>query len=402
MPIDFQGLSSQLNNLARTLRDSLPDQRATLNEALALFNSLDAITIEEAIAAQSATQRLPWLVAQPLTYPLDAKTPAPPIPDHFVVVAADGSNMPPNRHSPIHFYVINTGTIWLEYGGNAQCEMETHTRLYFETEDLFLDGDTRQYPVEGSRLSVRMAVEELRALRQAVEQVQARLPGIPIVALLDGTLILWPIQTEPEQVRTPLLRMYLETLDWFAEQQIPIASYISDPGSYELTNLLRIALCAREATCCRTLALPPNGTPLAFCRSLERIRDATLMRHHLFPGERSTLFASMSQILEHYRDHVVRFFYLHTGEEIARIEIPDWVAQSSNLLALTHAIVWDQCRRSGSQPPYPPALHEAHECAVLSTHDRQTLLHLLEEELARHKITVQWSAKSMHKRLRGV
>lgn len=402
MPIDFQGLSSQINNLARSLNEARPDQSATLNEAIALFNSLDEATIEEAIDAQKTTQRLPWLVAKPITYPLDAKTPAPPMPEHFVVVAADGSNMPPDRHNPIHFYVINTGAIWLEYGGDAQCEMTTQTRLYFETEDLYLDGDTRQYPVEGSRLSARMAVEELRALRSTVEKVQTRLPGVPIVALLDGTLILWTIQTEPEQVRTPLLRMYLETLDWFAEQRIPIASYISEPGSYELTNLLRIALCAREPTCCRTLATPPSGTPLAFCRSLERIRDAALMRRHLLPGERSTLFASMSQILEHYREHKVRFFYLHTGEEIARIETPDWVAQTPELLALTHAAVWDQCSRSGTQPPYPPALHEAHECAVLSTQDRLTILHLLEEELARHQITVQWSAKSMHKRLRGV
>ncbi|WP_060687206.1 DNA double-strand break repair nuclease NurA [Ardenticatena maritima] len=402
MPINFQGLSQHIQSLAKELRTDLPDRRAILDEAIALFNSLDEDTIEAARDAQSTTQRLPWLVARPLTYPLDAKTAAPPPPHHFIVAAADGSNMPPDRHTSIQFYVINTGMVWLEYGGTAQCELETETTLYYQTEDLYLDGEARQYPVEGSRLSARMAIAELHALRRAVEEARHRIPDTPIVALLDGTLILWTIQTEPDQVRKPLLEEYLQVLDWFAEQHIPVASYISDSGSYELTNLLRIAICARQTTCCRPPTPPATEGPLALCRSLERIRDAALMRRHLSPGERSILFASESQILKHYREHEVRFFYMHTGEEIARVEIPDWVAQDPDLLALTHAALWDQCRRSGSQPPYPPALHEAHECAVLSTQDRQNILNLIEEELARYQISIQWSAKSMHKRLRGV
>ena len=42
------------------------------------------------------------------------------------------------------------------------------------------------------------------------------------------------------------------------------------------------------------------------------------------------------------------FFYLNNGQEIARIEVPDWVATNKTLVSLTHALILDQCYKGRS------------------------------------------------------
>ena len=62
-------------------------------------------------------------------------------------------------------------------------------------------------------------------------------------------------------------------------------------------------------------------------------------------GERSALFISPSKIVrERYGDHRVHFFYLRVDDEIARIEIPQWVAENDALLNLTHTLPEDLTR----------------------------------------------------------
>ena len=60
------------------------------------------------------------------------------------------------------------------------------------------------------------------------------------------------------------------------------------------------------------------------------------------------------------------FYYLNGGAEIARVEVPDWLAEDSELLALSHAMLVKQCQLGLG---YPVATSEAHEQAVISGHD---------------------------------
>src|SRR5205823_1602462 len=100
------------------------------------------------------------------------------------------------------------------------------------------------------------------------------------------------------------------------------------------------------------------------CGVLEYATDALLFRRILRRGERSPLFGSRSRVLNEYRDveNRVRFFYLNTGDEIARVEVPAWVGDSPSLLDQVHALVTDQIRKGDG---YPRALSEAHEQAVV-------------------------------------
>ncbi len=74
----------------------------------------------------------------------------------------------------------------------------------------------------------------------------------------------------------------------------------------------------------------------------------------------------------------MHFYYLNVGEEIARVEVPRWVAQDETLLALGHSLILDQCRRGQG---YPVAISEAHEQAVLNGNDRQIFKDLLARSL---------------------
>ncbi|MFH1031285.1 MAG: DNA double-strand break repair nuclease NurA, partial [Chloroflexota bacterium] len=128
--------------------------------------------------------------------------------------------------------------------------------------------------------------------------------------------------------------------------------------------------------------------------------DRELFASVLGEGERSTLFISPSSIVrEHYGEHRVYFFYLKMEEEIARIEIPEWVAKDENRLGLVHCLVLDQCRRGQG---YPVALSEAHEQAVVREADRQNFWQLVESLLTEERLPDQTSNKSRSKRTRWI
>ena len=114
-------------------------------------------------------------------------------------------------------------------------------------------------------------------------------------------------------------------------------------------------------------------------------------------NERSDLFASTSLILEQYGDHRVRFFYLNAGSELARVEVPRWVAEDNALLELTHAALVDQCRKGHG---YPVAISEAHEQAVVTVGDREEFRLIVEDALQRQRLPVYTSEKNRSKRLK--
>jgi len=86
-------------------------------------------------------------------------------------------------------------------------------------------------------------------------------------------------------------------------------------------------------------------------------------------------------------------------EEIARVEIPTWVAENEELTNLVHSLVLDQCQRGHG---YPVALMEAHEKAVVTIADRERFWQLVELSLAEDRLYVRSSGKRRSKVLRWV
>jgi len=90
---------------------------------------------------------------------------------------------------------------------------------------------------------------------------------------------------------------------------------------------------------------------------------------------------------------------LRLDDEVARIEIPKWVADDQVLLEQMHCVVLDQCRRGQG---YPVALSEAHEQAVVTIGDRQNFWQLVEAGLVEEDMPTPTTGKSRSKRMRWV
>ncbi len=397
MPLHITPLLDAIEQLAADARRHVRQER--LAHARALLQELDAQALARRIA--QARERVPWLVAIPEEAPPGAVYPPPALPANYTVIATDGSHIAPDRHSPVRYIVLNVGWAVLRYGSQPGADMGSRAWFWHREEDLHLEGTNGLfYPVEGARLAALMALHELDLLA-----AQARHESGPLVALRDGSLILWPLQNEDPAVQERLLPRIRRGLRAFHDMGIPVASYISYPGSRDLINSLRMWVCGhcrRDSECGHCPSCPQEAAE--FCRWLRNQRDQWLLAECLRPGERSALFRSTSALQEGYVDpdgvdHRIYFFYVHTGTEIARVEMPAWVARSPDLRDLVHAVVVDQCRRGQG---YPPVLQEAHEEAVISHADRATVEQLVAEALARSGVLYTRSAKDLSKRVRGV
>jgi hypothetical protein len=224
---------------------------------------------------------------------------------------------------------------------------------------------------------------------------------LPTLLLLDGSLILWGLagQNYPEYIKQALVNegflIYLDEIRKLSQiKQLAIAAYISYPRSTEVANILRLALCPYEPVDCDRYCSGRQGH--RECDAMAGVLDRDIFNQLLLPGERSAIFASRSSIVkERYGIHATNFFYMKIDEEeVARVEIPLWVAQNKELILLAHALIWQQCKQGQG---YPIALSEAHEKAVVTTADREQFWELVEES-----ITLRCSAKSKSKRNRWI
>jgi len=390
LPLELGPISQQVDRMAASF--VADERRDLLRKARELLLAVDADELRAKVRDRRG--KFPWLVAIPIH--TIAQTFSPPLPPaDFSVIASDGSSIPPDRHSSLRYYVINTGHAVLTYGSHPNADLDSEGRLYFEDADLYISPDRKRIPIEGTRLGVKMQIAELQAALKAVQTAIH-----PMVVLRDGPLILWQLQNEETEVREEFLGQFLRSLDGFRAASVPVVGYISYTGSHDVANILRVSLCRDDPSDCEHCSLPQEQQDL--CRFLGTVWDRQLFEGLLEAGWRSDAFESTSAILEHYGSHRIQFFYLNVSGEVVRIEAPQWVTRNARMLDLVHALIYDQCQRSPDHPPYPPALQEAHEQAVITTAERRLVEELVEKALARRGIVYARSAKDRSKRRRGV
>jgi hypothetical protein len=396
--LDLSKVAGQVFAMIAGLRDGRAERDKRLRFALDTLNdeAIDLAALKKKIKAGRTT----WLVAD-IVEGLNQRYPLPPAPPDFTVIAADGSHIDVDRHQSTRCYLINIGSVVLHYGSRPDAVLSSTPRLYSDDKDLAImpPGGGREQPVEGTVLGVKRSVEECRCLAGLAADLP---PESPALALLDGTLILWGLEAYPDFVTDALLHDgLLKCLDAMKtlnkERQLALASYISFPRSTDVLNVLRVTICPNDIPDCDKQCPPGKERD---CAGLEGVRDRDLFMNLLAPGERSALFISPSKIVaEHYGEHKVYFFYLRIDNEIARIEIPRWVAENTDLLSLTHSLIYDQSRRGHG---YPVALSEAHEQAVVTGADRENFRELVESTLIEEHLPAPASGKSVSKRTRWV
>jgi len=400
LPLKLGPISSQVRRMAQALADQSPLQEAYLHQARQRLRNADVDQLRAKLERHLLRQpRFPWLVAKPLDAGLGfyqqglaGTSKAPPAPAEFTVIGTDGSSIPPDRHSPVRYFVLNVGYALLTYGPQPNALLDTQSRLCFEDKDLYVFPERRDGAIEGVLFAAQMEAESLRVLREVVPDNSR-----PTVVLRDGPLTLWTLQNEKDNVQRALLRDLLEGMSFLRERGIPLGGYVSFTGSRDVTNSLRVWLCEGQPNQCEGCTSPDHD----LCQALAALRDRDLFAY-LEEGERSELFAGSSQILKAYGDQWVDFFYANVGGEVARVEVPRWVSLNAEQLGLLHAVIHDQCQRSPGFPPYPPALLEAHEQAVITMSERGLVDKMVEQALGQLGYPVIRSAKDDSKRRRGV
>lgn len=354
----------------------------------------------EQLNKKIASSKTTWLVAQ-LADGLAQNYTAHPLPLEFTIIATDGSHIDVDRHRSTKCYLINIGSVILHYGRQPAANLDSYPCLYSEDEDRVItpiDSKIREQPVEGTLLGIKRGVDELHKIVTLAQELPR---GSTSLALLDGTLILWGLEAYPEFVSEVLLnRGFLNHLEEIRrlneDRRLALISYISFPRSTDVVNALRVAICPHDvADCDRYCTINPERD----CDKVAGVRDEELFSSLLNPWERSALFISSSKIQKRYGNHQIYFCYLKVGDEIARIEMPKWVATDSDLLNLMHTLVLDQCQRGQR---YPVALSEAHEQAVITNSDKANFWQLVELSLVEENISSFRSEKSRSKRSRWI
>jgi len=429
MSLDLGETILQLDRVVQRLdlaRDNRQLRLQGLLEAAAQVSAPSAIE-----KTRFAADR-PFLAAQVVDSLISSYAPTPP-PEDWCVVSVDGSHIDVDRHIPLSCYLINLGGCALTYGANPDARLFSRPELAFEDHDLYLTdtaNPANQETVQGPLLGLLRTVKELRRLAAAVREIpstplyqggtdvspnrskgEASAPplsqggargDLPVLALMDGSLVLWGLSGRgyPPFVRDAIIRDRLlpvldELRDLARHQPITVAAYVSLPRSTEVVNAIRCCLCPHDLSRCQESCSNRRSTHQP-CDAADSILDREIFQARLPKGWRSSVYLTNSSVSrEHYGEHQVHFYYLNVGTEIARVEVPQWIAQDERLLALSHSLILDQCHRGQG---YPVAISEAHEQAVINGADRRVFKRMVAEALERQGLPVYTSEKERSKR----
>jgi hypothetical protein len=338
--------------------------------------------------AQRATETKRWRGAIPIGEPLDSAFDPPAHPARLSVVAGDGSQIYPDSHGIALYYLINIGTIVFRHGSGQAPIVNTFPSVSSEAES-----QSDDELISGPMVNARRDVGELQRI---ADQALAESLNAPTVALMDGTLALW-VQTAaiPEAEQDRVQRDYLQQLDRLREVQLPIGAFLSRPRS---TNLMQLAYLTTFEDRNKALSYVVNERGTVF----KGLRDATVLTALLQPGQRSALFEVAPAWNTTYRDrgHSIHFFYVNVGTaadpEIARIEVPVWIAQDQAAVGMLHAAIVEQCTVSVG---YPYVLARAHEIAVVTNAERAEFDKMIATQLTRQGLEAKLSEKQFQKSL---
>lgn len=300
----------------------------------------------------------------------------------YVALSVDGSQIYPDRHNVLSCFLINTGSVVLPYNiENKRVQLFSEPRVFAG-----VDEDQQAFTTDG--VNCKRQELELRAGLELAKKIKTDYGEIPTVLLFDGSLIFWHLSSKEIHVRDHYLHAYLVLLDELYQEKIPVCWYISMPKSKELMSLVRLYLCNFDTD------------KKELYESVNNVIDSGIMYTVLQSMQRSILFSNHSSISDYYPSHLRPFFfYVHTGNEIGRVEIPAWIARDAAMIDMIAQIVIDQCNKGGG---YPVALAEAHEQAVVKGPDREFFYHFLQKMGMERSHAQSISRKSLRKRGMGI
>jgi len=387
MALNFQQVFEKIREIgggARLRQEHLDELRQRSAGLLAEWADKSTELREKVDRALQADPNL--RCALPLNEPLDFHEHCQEVPtDDLTLIAADGSQIVPDRHAPILFGLINVGSIIMTAEAGSAPLIETDSQLSFDEE-------------------VVNWTEALVALRRDLAERRKLLAlskdyPLPLVTLTDGPLQLWEARESDEVLGyEKALQEYLSVLSQLQERGVITAGYVDKPSSNLVVRLLEVAV------------TPENELRnIHHQHPLLGVSDLWLFDRLLLPGERSAVFALQARSKAVYAGPLaLHFFYLNVGRaghpKSVRVEIPAWVSGRKTEVDLLQCALLEQCAVMGVRP-YPYILHRAHETSVITLQEKQQIEQLLEIELRKAggevgEISGKQSAKELSGRSR--
>ena len=391
MTLDFQQIHEQVVKLGENAprrQQELIQKRDNARDLLhSRADDLEALRgkVFNVVAHYEPTLRC----ALPVKEKLDAGFPLLPLTKPVTILAADGSQINPDRHAEVEYCLINVGAIRMRLGAPEP------PQIYIDSSRLFYD--------EGLYRTFGMITEGLLALKRDLEERKvlvdlAAQSQPPVITFTDGPMELWGAKDsrgeEGKEYRESL-EEYKGVLSQLCKLQVTTAGYVDKPAADLVVRLLEVA------------ATPENELEsIRNHRPFRGVRDRDLYEHLLHPGERSAIFAIQSISAEEYPGPLaLHFFYLNVGREgrssLARVEVPAWVVESPEMLEDLQTVLVEQCRALGNRR-YPYLLHRAHEAARVSMEEQEEVKQMILFELRKRGVEVgEESAKQSTKDLQG-
>jgi len=304
---------------------------------------------------------------------LDATSAIDPI-HTYHVLAVDGSQIYPDRHQGVSCYLVNTGSAYCKYAATGIAQFNSEPRI---ASGITEAGEITPDIVDCIRteLELRDSLIKSREYRtDALEQY---------MVMMDGSLIFWHLDSKDDVTKNRFLTSYLTIFQQLYTERILHAGVISLPKSKELVHIIAAAV--------KVLGKEDTFTHCV---------DTDIALFFLVAGQRTGVFKNNSPIVSFYQEMVQPyFFYMHTGYEIVRCEIPAWIAREHALVDTVARIVLDQTKKGYG---YPVCLAEAHEQAVVKGADREFFYLMLQKMALARNQRYAFSQKSMKKRMISV
>jgi hypothetical protein len=311
------------------------------------------------------------------------------------LIAADGSQIFPDRDGIGPYFLLNTGAIVFRRGSGEAPSVSSKPEVFYADSDVFdADNELRTAEYVNTQRQ-RREIETLADLAEAERAASGGDLAQVIVALIDGPLLPWirsdgadsqALEREIEFTASQLERLR-------RARAIPVG-YVAKPDSAYVLRILELIHMRPEEI---------NREKLREYR-YQHLTDRAVFQD-LGPNERSATFSANTDANDRYEklsDDRIAFVYVNVARpeadpEIARLEVPGWVAADPGELDVAQAAIYANCEPEG----YPYVLARAHELAVVSPGERARLEEMLLGYLLRSGVLPEYSAKARNKLLTG-
>lgn len=327
--------------------------------------------------------------------------PLPPAdePEAYILVSGDGSQIMPDRHKPVPYYLIQIGGVCLVYGRSPDSDLQAAIGRAEERWVELVSDPARLYGadrdgelVSASDISTERDLREIEWLAERCEDLGRS--GLQVIAVADGQIVPFALLNDRlnERRRRELLDRVTRALERARRSGAWLAGYIDRPGS------------AAVARAC-ALANIPHDSVSATVLGEANTRLAGVFDRHVFEsvlasGQRSAAFSPTWRVNDALGRHAMVACYLNVSDisarsSIARLEFPAWCSAPDQIDRVCGAMV----RHAAVGGGWPLILKLAHEAARVSEQDQHDIDEWVQRGALEAGLLLSESAKQASKDL---